>query len=416
MNISLLKKAKKLPDLPGVYFFKDKKRKILYVGKATSLRDRVKSYFAKDLIETRGPLVLKMIEAATKVDFQTTDSVLEALILEVALIKKHQPFHNTKEKDDRSYNFVLITNEDFPRVLVIRGREIEKKYSNPESYRAIFGPFPNGSSLRVAMKIIRRIFPYRDKCLPATEVKESVGQHPRPCFNRQIGLCPGVCSGEITKKEYEKTIKHLTLFFEGKKKVLLASLEREMKDLAKQKQFEKAGQVKKTVFALRHIQDVALIHREKDSGQGNSDRIEAYDISHFSGSSMVGVMVVVRDGEADPAEYRMFKIRQQEKSDDLKALTEVLTRRFSHPEWSMPSLVVVDGGKTHINHASEVLKKIGISVPVVSVVKDEKHKPREILGEESQITKREAAILLANSEAHRFAIKYHKKVRNRVQL
>lgn len=122
-----LSKTKKLPDAPGVYFFKDARGKILYVGKATSLRNRVRSYFKGDLIETRGPLLIKMMEAATRVDFLQTDSVLEALILEASLIKKHLPFHNTAGKDDKTYNFVLITKEKFPRVLVMRGKEIEKK-------------------------------------------------------------------------------------------------------------------------------------------------------------------------------------------------------------------------------------------------------------------------------------------------
>lgn len=415
-------KIKKLPDEPGVYLFKDKKGAILYVGKATSLRDRVKSYFSHDLFETRGELIVKMIELASRVDFIKTDSVLEALIFEASLIKKHQPYHNTKEKDDKSFNFVIITEEDFPRVLVMRGREVEKLYPESASYRAIFGPFPNGSALREAMKIIRRIFPFRDKCLPA-------GKNPKPCFNRQIGLCPGVCSGEISKKEYSQIIKHLMMFFDGKKKALLASLEKEMKSLAKEQKFEKAAQVKKTVFALKHIQDVALIRKDKvpesqnGTGQfGNKqnriDRIEAYDISHFAGTSTVGVMVVVENGEPNKAEYRMFKIRQAAGNDDLKSLTEVLTRRFSHPEWSTPSLVVIDGGQTHLDRAKDVLAQLKIEIPVVSVVKDERHQPKDVLGIEAfeYANQKRAEILLANSEAHRFAIKYHQKVRNRVQL
>src|SRR3989344_7336779 len=140
-----------LPDTPGVYFFKQEKQ-ILYIGKATSLKDRVKSYFARDILLTRSPLIAKMLEEANKIEFIQTDSVLEALLLEAHEIKKHQPLYNSKEKDDKSYNYITITKEEFPKVVVTRGS-------------GIYGPFPYGGELKEALKIIRKIFPYRDdKC------------------------------------------------------------------------------------------------------------------------------------------------------------------------------------------------------------------------------------------------------------
>ena len=125
MQVKDLKKFK-ITDKPGVYFFK-KGKVILYIGKATSLRDRTRSYFSKDLIATRGPSILDMVVQADKIDWQETDSVLEALILEAELIKKHLPKYNVREKDDRSWNYVCITDEEIPKVLIIRGRELEKK-------------------------------------------------------------------------------------------------------------------------------------------------------------------------------------------------------------------------------------------------------------------------------------------------
>src|SRR4051812_233519 len=113
-----------LPDAPGVYFFK-KKGVILYIGRATSLRDRVRSYFGNDLIHTRGSLLVDMVTQADHIDWQETGSVLEAIILETNLIKEHMPHYNTKEKDDKSFNYVIITEEQFPRVLLIRGRSLE---------------------------------------------------------------------------------------------------------------------------------------------------------------------------------------------------------------------------------------------------------------------------------------------------
>lgn len=398
---------KKLSDTPGVYFFRGPRKKILYIGKATSLRDRVKSYFTKDIHTSRGPQIAKMIADAVSIDVVTTDSVLEALILEAHLIKKHQPKYNTKEKDDTSFNYILITDEDFPRVLLVRGRELLKGGADKKVPRArvVAGPFPQGTLLRDAMKIIRKIFPFRDTCVPGNG---------KPCFNRQIGLCPGVCTGETPKAEYQKTIANLTLFLEGKKSALMKKLDREMKAYAKKQEFEKAHNAKKTIFTLRHIQDIALLKNNQSGGASFTGRIEAYDVAHISGKYLVGVMVVVLGGEPDKSEYRKFKIKTVAGADDTASLAEILRRRFGHPEWTYPRLIVIDGGIAQKSRAQKVLKDLGLGIPVVSVVKDERHRPREILGSKEHFRKREREILLANSEAHRFAIAYHRTLRDRV--
>ena len=146
-----------LPDTPGVYFFKDGEGSILYIGRATSLRDRVKSYFALDLFATRGQLLVDMISRAAKIEFKETDSVLEAIILEANEIKKHQPYYNTKEKDDRSYNWVIITDEEFPRVFLERERTLEKGVDY--EIKKKFGPYTEGGLLREALRLVRKIFP-----------------------------------------------------------------------------------------------------------------------------------------------------------------------------------------------------------------------------------------------------------------
>ncbi len=383
-------KSTPLPDSPGVYYFLGSKKKILYVGKATSLKDRVKSYFGKDLILTRGPLLVKMVEEAESISFKPTDSVLEAMILEAVEIKKHQPLYNSKAKDDKSYNFVTITDEDFPKIVVTRGA-------------GTYGPFPHSGELKEALKIIRKIFPYRDeKCTMK-----------KKCFNAQIGLCPGVCAGLVSKTEYSKQVRKIKLFFEAKKSELIETLDKEMKTLAKSQKFEEAERVKRQIFALEHIHDMALIKRdiERDVENGGSaTRIEAYDIAHLSGKDTVGVMVVVEDGERAPSQYRKFKIKI-DKNDDVNNLKEVLTRRLNHPEWRMPDVVVIDGGIGQINAAKELLKNTKLDI--VAVTKDERHKAREIVGDKEIIKKWEKSILLANAEAHRFAISYHRKLRNK---
>ncbi len=415
-------KINHLPDGPGVYFFlkstspspllgKERAKEkdpllltsrrrggdeVLYIGKATSLCDRVKSYFSKDIFLSRGPRIVKMLEEADRVDFVQTDSVLEALILEANEIKKHQPIYNAKEKDDKSYLYVAITKEKFPKVIVTRGS-------------GDYGPFPHSGELKEALKIVRKIFPFRDdKCKLIN----------KPCFNAQIGLCPGPCAGWISKADYRKQIRNIKLFFEGKKDTLIKTLEKEMKVFAKTQEFERAGEIKKKIFALDHIQDIALIKKDLEGSSQEGFRIEAYDIAHISGTNVVGVVTVVEDGELNKSQYRKFKIRADNPpagGDDTKNLKEIISRRLGHPEWKFPNLIVVDGGKGQINAARKVLEESGLEmIDVVSVVKDERHRPREILGTvQMQSPTLHKSILLANSEAHRFAIGYHRRLRGK---
>ncbi len=407
MKLADFKKIE-LPQNSGVYYFR-KGNDILYIGKATSLRDRVKSYFGKDLIETRGPLLVDMVFKADSVTFEETDSVLEALILEANLIKKYQPYYNSKEKDDKSFNYVCITEEEFPVVLLVRGKEIDfkNKVAQGEKCSAIFGPYPEGSSLREGLKIIRKIFPYMDKYSTQKDKYE---------FYRQIGLAPDI-EKEDAKKEYQKIIRNVKLFFQGKKKQIIHDLKKEMNLHAKQMEFEIANTIKRTIFSLEHINDVALI--KSDVGYlntGKKFRIESYDIAHMSGKNMVGVMTVVVNGSVYKNDYRKFKIKTQTSSNDTGSLEEVLMRRLGHPEWGIPDLVVVDGGIAQKNVAERILKRYQFNIPVVSVVKDERHKPKEILGEPSLVHQYKKLILLANNESHRFGIKYHREMRSKKLL
>ena len=422
-------KKTNLPDKPGVYFF-TKGKEILYIGKATSLKERVKSYFGKDLIETRGSVLVDMVFKAEQIKYKVTDSVLEALILEANLIKKHQPNFNTKEKSDKSFNFVCITKEDLPELLVLRGQNIKNKV-----FDKIYGPYTSGSSLREALKIIRKIFPFIDK---NSKIKMNYE------FYRQLGLTPDVSSGNL-KTTYKKNIENLKLFFEGKKKKVILNLKKEMLLCAKNKEFEKAGEIKKQIFALQHINDIALLKKNNekinyghnvlegtlgridDDGQRKflvknfcsesenimpkiyEHRIEAYDIAHMGGKNMVGVMTVVINGEVEKSEYKKFKIQTQIDANDTGALKEILERRFAHNEWTYPDFIVVDGGGAQINVALNIFKKLNLNIPVVSVLKDDRHKMKEILGDKEIVKKYKNEIMLANSEAHRFAINYHKQ-------
>lgn len=434
MKVSELKKSK-LPDLAGVYLFK-KGKDILYIGKATSLKDRVKSYLPagrqalKRLLDSRGPLIVDMVFKAEKVDFIVCQNALEALVLEAALIKKHQPYYNTKEKDNKSFNYVIITDEEIPKVLIVRGRELEQiqkkihstiltnsrmnhgRVTSHQKSEAIFGPFPNGNQLREALRILRRIFPFIDKVS---------AQKDKSAFYRQIGLSPDTTDVSAIKK-YKQNIKRLKTFLNGSFGDLRKDLEKEMQTLAKVQKFEEANIIKKKLFALDHIEDIALIKREnifpRDSASGPhgsaSYRIEGYDIAHISGKNIVGVMTVVIGGEPDRNEYRKFKIQSVKNSNDTASLKEVLSRRLKHSEWLMPQLIVADGGVAQKRALESVLKENKIDIPVVSVVKDSRHKPRAILGDKKIIEKHKLSILLVNQESHRFAINFHRKLRSKL--
>ncbi|MDE2399513.1 MAG: UvrB/UvrC motif-containing protein [Patescibacteria group bacterium] len=434
MKIESFKKIK-LPNKPGVYFFQ-KGKTILYIGKATSLRDRVKSYFGRDLINTRGPLLVDMIFKVDKIKWQETDSVLESLILEASFIKKHQPYYNTKEKDDKSFNYVIITKEKLPKVITIRGKELKmQKHTRRHSHSVLegkdlsgrskdsseyvsasFGPFTSGPQLREALKIIRKIFPFLDD--KSKNYME---------FYRQINLVPDLNDHKL----YLQNIRNIKLFFQGKKKEIFRNLKKEMHAYAKAREFEKASEIKRQLFALQHINDIAMLKQESTFSQSLGDelrsttpskkqilvsasiRIEAYDIAHMGGKNMVGAMVVLENGEPAKSEYKRFKIRTQDNTNDTGALKEVLERRLAHTEWAYPSLIVVDGGTAQINVTKNVLNKLKVNIPIVSVLKDERHKPKDIMGDKKNALKYKREILLANSEAHRFAIAYHKNMRNK---
>ena len=389
-----------IPDTPGVYYFWDGKD-ILYIGKATSIRNRVRSYFDDDLIETRGLKLVNMVLAANSVTYETTDNVMEALLLENVLIKKHQPYYNSKEKDNKTYTCVVITDEDYPRVLSMRIREYEKRQGVDISFNKakVYGPFSSAKDIRETLKIIRRIFPYRDRC--------DVGSG-QPCFNAQLRLCPGVCAGRLDKILYKENINNIKYLFEGKSKKLLEKLRVEMNTYAKDYQFEKAAHNRDLIYRLKHINDIALINNDDiNEWKDKSYRIEAYDIAHISGTDRVGVMTVVQGGQKINSEYRKFTL-EPDINDDYEGIRDLIERRMKHTEWQSPDLIVWDGGVGQKNAGDNMLIQLGCGdIQTVAVVKDDKHKAKDIIGSimstdtmsKKEIEQLKVAILLANSES-----------------
>jgi len=397
----------KIPESSGVYLMKDAKGEILYVGKAGNLRRRVSSYFQKSLDARLTALVGKI----KIIDYKKTDTAFEALILESKLIKKHSPPFNIREKDDKSFLYVEITKDFFPRVLLVRGKSEFKGKG--------FGPFTSASAIREALRILRRIFPWSTHSGSDTWLSRhgeiTVRKERKPCFDYQIGLCPGVCIGAISRTDYLKNIKNVEFIFQGKKKAILKNLKKEMKLASKNLEFEKAEKLKRQIFALGHIQDIALIN---DSNfpthyklQTKNYRIEGYDISNISGTSAVGSMAVFINNEPAKSEYRKFKIRTISKPNDVGMLEEVLRRRFKN-SWPLPNLILVDGGIGQVNSARKVLAEFGLKIPVLGIAKGAKRKNNKIVGG-GQKNIPIPVLIQVRDEAHRFAVGYHKKLRGK---
>lgn len=391
---------KNLPDSPGVYLMKDGAGRILYVGKAGNLRRRVSSYFSRPM-ESR---LEKLLSEVVKIDCEKTDTAIEALMLEAELIKKHEPPFNIKDKDGRSFLYVEITRDKFPRVMLARGRSIV--------YGKRYGPFTSASSIREALRIIRRVFPFNTH-----KAEKSGGENRRPCFDYEMNLCPGVCAGAISRPDYLKTVKNIQLFFEGKKSRILKNLEKEMAVAGRNLDFEKAARIRGQIFALRHIQDVALIQENRlehprESGMKSGDyRIEGYDISNISGASAVGSMAVFVDGKPDKNEYRKFKVRTVSGSNDVGMMKEILRRRFKN-NWPLPDLILVDGGLGQVNAARQVLSEAGLKIPAVGIAKGPARNRNEFIGGvPAGVDLR--VLIKVRDEAHRFGISYHKKLRSR---
>lgn len=423
MNEKIKKEIRNLSQNPGVYFFKNSKSKILYIGKATNLKSRVSSYFNHG---AEGRLVQYAIKKISKIKTIETESVLEALILESNLIKKYQPKYNIDLKDDKSFSYVVITKEMYPRVLILRQTDLEK---NSSITKNIFGPYTSKKQLETALKIIRKIFPYHS----------NKQQTEKGCLDYQIGLCPGPYSEAISKLDYLKNVRNIKMILEGKKKNLVKKLEKEMKEYAKKHEFEKAGETRNKIFALNHIRDVALISKDIEHETWNTEqdfRIEAYDISNISGQYAVGSMVVFKNNEPDKSQYRKFKIKTIQGADDVGMMKEILMRRFNN-DWPKPDLILLDGGIGHLNMGSEILKSFKLNIPIVAVAKGPTRKisnfqfliSKQFLPPQRDPAKAVAIFKFSNdlkniyndrnllgfimSEAHRFAISYHRKVRKK---
>ncbi|KJJ83630.1 excinuclease ABC subunit C [Candidatus Omnitrophus magneticus] len=412
MNKSLFEKIKNLPESPGVYIFLNSKGDTIYVGKAKVLKRRVSSYFqASRARDSRLELLISEID---DIKFITATSEVEAFIYEAGLIKDYKPRFNIELKDDKSYPFLSLTiNEKYPRLIITRDRKNDGTL--------YFGPYTDVKLLRSAISFMKKIFPLRT----CVSLKKKV------CLEYHIGLCSGPCENKISKIDYDVIVSQLRKFLEGKKNDLINLLENEMRDFSKQKEYEKALAVKKRIEILTIVSGA----RNYTSGPVSGEleelkavldmsnlplRIECFDISNIQGARAVGSMVKFIDAKPCKKEYRLFKIKTVKTVDDYSMMREVVHRRYSRllrENALLPSLILIDGGKGHLAVVKDELDSMGIKdIPLASIAKEFNHiyvpyKPAPI-----RISRGSLALLLIQrirDEAHRFAVTYHRKLRNK---
>jgi excinuclease ABC subunit C len=537
---------KLLPNQPGIYIFKDAAGKIVYVGKASNLRHRVKSYFKQTSnIPEKTIQLVKEVEA---IEFVVTESEIAALILECQQIKKYRPYYNVMLKDDKSFPYIKVdVNNDWPTISITR-----RRYNDGAKY---IGRIPSAWSARQTYEYIKKIFPLRS-CNKTIDGKAS-----RPCLKFHIKRCLGPCIGAISCEDYGSLVRQTVSFLEGKEDIVLRELKKEMQAAAQKTEFEKAAQIRNQIQAIEAViasnkislnirgeQDVIAMARDEDLAcirifsvkdtrlmrdehfiieralgeeeaqllesfikqfylsadhippkillqsaidepqlisQWLSDkrggkiqirvphkgaglrlvqmvaenarqqlaiyranrsarpeslkvlsnlkeilnltqvphRIEAYDISNIQGTAAVGSMVVFDNGVPKPSQYRRFKIRHVEHTDDYAMMREVIRRRFGKHEaddnkWSiLPELILIDGGKGHLNAALNALQEVGAEkVPAISIAKENEDIYQPGNAEPSPLDKSSAELHLLQrirDESHRFAITYHRNLRSK---
>jgi excinuclease ABC subunit C len=507
----------KAPPDPGCYLFRDSTKHIIYVGKAKNLRKRVTSYVRKKDLDPKTKSLVRNIDS---VEYIVTDTEVEAFLLENTLIKRHQPKYNINLKDAKTYAFIELTREPYPRLLIARRKQGDGKY---------YGPFVSALERDRVIQFLNRTFRLRTcKKLPK-----------KSCLRSHLQLCDAPCIGSITQEEYGKKIRNVQLILSGKSKELLKLLEKEMDRHSQRLEFEHALLLRNQMTAIQHLQDHQKMQRQRvcdediinylvrdgtvylmlfNIYQGTlstknefvfgytpdffeefivqyysenpipsevivpqklSDSlsvflaqkrkknvrvvvpkkaakkqlldlvfknieigffgdiskveevqrqlnlqeppqvIECFDISHLSGTSMVGSMVQFRNGKPDKSNYRRFRIRTVEGIDDVAAIAEVVRRRYTRlvqEQAVLPQLVIIDGGMGQLNSAVHELEVLGVKIPVISIAKqfEEIYLP----GNTSplRLGKKEKALLYIREirdEAHRFAIQYNRLLRRK---
>lgn len=413
-----------IPENSGVYIFWGAKAPI-YIGKAKNLKNRVSSYFAKNLLQKTS----QMVHEAKAISFVKVTSELESLLLEAHLIRDNQPKYNSALKDDKHPLYIVITKEKYPRILASRN-PLTIFHLPISSY---YGPFPSASNVKWVLRMLRRIFPYSD---------HKLGK--RPCIYSHMGLC-NPCPSYINSladtehkvllsKKYLGNIRNIRKFLSGRFKNIRDDLSKNMDVFSKQEKYEDARDLRAQIERLDYItqpiipeesylENPNLIDdiRTKETDELSTllfdhyprislVRIECFDIAHLAGTYPTASMVTFINGEPEKSLYRHFRINSLKKGDDISSLQEVAKRRVKRlRDWGTPNLIIVDGGKGQVKIFSQEYSKYGI--PVVGLAKREE--TLVFPNFDLRRLPRGGALNLVQrirNEAHRFARRYHHKL------
>lgn len=406
----------KLPKKPGVYIFKNKSGDVLYVGKAINLYNRVSSYFHTTNQDEKTYILSTKIAGVKTV---VVESELEALILEANLIKKYLPPFNIRLMDDKDFLYIAVTLEDFPKVITVRKKQLE-------AVKKFWGPFPSAKTVRETLISLRKVFPW---C-------SGITKNGRPCFYYHLGQCLGACTNQISKDDYNRIIKRFSKFLDGKKEELIFDLTKEMTEESLRQNFENAAKIKKMIYGVSYMTQpnrtklylenpnfledekaLALKQLKKDLNLSKIPaRIEGYDISNISGKEASGSLVVLTNGEIDKSQYRRFRIHISGRPNDVGMMREMVKRRLKHNEWRFPDLIIIDGGRGQVKGVNYELQATNYQLPIFGLAKRmEWLYPPE--GEIIKLPKRSLSLKLLQKlrdESHRFALAYHRKLRDRI--
>ncbi len=415
---------KNIPHKPGVYLMRGLSREIIYIGKAKSLKKRVSSYFQKNKNHPYKTAI--MVDEITDIDFIAVKSETEALLLECRYIKEFQPKYNMMLKDDKQYPYLKITYQmPIPRLEITRMKK--------DDGGMYFGPFTDVTLLRQTVDLFEPIFKIR-ACTPAHPTEKDY----KHCLYAKIGQCTAPCVGHISMPDYLQTFHDLSLLLNGRSHELFYILERRMKEYAQNLEYEKATKLRDTIKSLEAL----LGHQSKNMDQHRrlsksheseiqelqkvlqlSEAplvIEAFDISNFQGREAVGSMVCFQEGNPDKRYYRRFQIKTIHVINDYEMMKEVVYRRYKRlldENGSLPNLILIDGGLGHLHSALEMLNILKLDhIPTIGLAK----KYEEIFtkhGSEPIVLPRNSPALhliqRIRDEAHRFAITYHRQLRQK---
>jgi len=371
---SIREQIQGFPMGPGLYFMKGPKDEVLYIGKAKNLRSRVASYFqpASDIMESRGPKIVEMLNKVATVDYIETETEVDAMLKEARLIKDIQPAYNSDLLDDKTFPYLEITTgDDFPGVYITRKPRAKGN--------RLFGPFASAKDLRAVFVELQKIFKFRS-CKLEIEAKNDKRRFFRPCILHSINQCVAPCGARIEKAEYKTIIKDLIKFLQSKRATVLRQLKNEMEEASAGMDYEKAGMLRDRIRLIGKLdergepdEDVqpevfaaepteALVKLQKILDSPNPVRIiEGIDIANIGGKEAVGSLVKFIDGRPFKAGYRRFKIKTVEGSDDYAMIAEVVRRRYKYAlagEELWPDLILIDGGLGQLHAAETALKQL----------------------------------------------------------